>query len=122
MEIDEVYDRRSQSLRTSTYVYEFSPSRERNALPGPRILAQGSYRLMVNGVKPNRMASIFNLIKTMSPEIQVYEKSSYGDVVVLNVFAPKRTPDQFIDFLRASTEPQLNVRVVDKRRFIVDLM
>lgn len=83
---------------------------------------QGNYRIMVNHVDANGVTNIFNLLKTLSPEIKVYVKSYYGDVLVLNVTYPGATADTLETFLRGSKEPQFLVRKVAKRDFVLDLI
>jgi len=86
------------------------------------MLTQGHYRLMISGVKRDEVTNLSNMIKSLAPDVQVYEKSYYGDVLVVHVIAPHETTDQMESFLRQASEPQLNVRRIDKRRFIVDIL
>jgi hypothetical protein len=80
------------------------------------VLDMADYRLMVTGVDEELLESVFNLLKTLSPEIRAYVKSFYGDVAVINVYFPEAKPGQMLDFLRKSRVPQFDVRPADDRK------
>ena len=81
------------------------------------MLLDGNYRLMISGVSPEEVATIGNLLKTISPKLSVYQKAYFGDVAVLNIVCPDVTPEQIEQFLLQTTEPQFSVRRVDKHRW-----
>lgn len=74
-------------------------------------------RLMITGINQEQLETVFNLMKTISPESQTYTKSFYGDVAVLNVSVPKAQLPNVEKYLRSSRTPQFIVKAVDNRRF-----
>lgn len=86
------------------------------------MLDKSDYRLMIKGVTPELLTSIQRMIETISPTIQLYVKSFYGDVAVLNVKYPNARPGQFEQFLKKSKVPQFRVQPSDERHIIIDVL
>lgn len=81
------------------------------------MLDLGDYRLLISGASQEQVESVFNLLKTLSPRVDTYLKSYFGEVAVVNVFYPGSKPGEIEDFLRAARVPQFQVRPADDRRF-----
>lgn len=86
------------------------------------ILDRSSYRLMVTGVGPEDETMVLNFLKTVDPEVQIFQKAEYGDVVVLNVITGKVTPEQLETLIRESSQPQFSVRKIDKRHYELQVL
>jgi hypothetical protein len=86
------------------------------------MLDKGDFRLLVNGVSPEELTTITNMIETLGPAVELHVKSYYGDVAVLNVFFPGAQRGQLEQFLRKSKSPTFRVRPADERRIEVDVM
>lgn len=86
------------------------------------MLLQDNYRLMFNGVSAGEVTSIRNLLKTLSPGSEIFQKAYMGDVLVLNLIAPDVTPEKVEAFLRGASEPQFNVKKIAKRRLVLDAL
>ncbi|MBI1783545.1 hypothetical protein HYR69_00235 [Candidatus Sumerlaeota bacterium] len=81
------------------------------------MLDSGDYRLMVTNINQEQLESVFNLLKTLSPDVDARVKAFFGDVAVINVYFPGSKPGQVEQFLRKSRLPQFQVRPADERRF-----
>lgn len=82
-----------------------------------RMLDAGEYRLMITGAGDEELEAVFNLLRTMSPDVRPYLKAHFGDVAVVNVFHPQARPGRLEEILRTSRVPQFVVRPADERRF-----
>lgn len=87
------------------------------------MLDAGHYRLLIRNVpSEDSVQTINNLLRTLSPDVEVYRKAYYGDVLVLNVIYPLERDARFETFLREANEPQFNVTRVDSRHYILDVI
>lgn len=77
----------------------------------------GEVRLMITGVNQEQLESVFNILKTVSPDVKTYTKSFFGDVAVLNVSVPREHMKLIEQYLRTSHSPQFVVKAIDERRF-----
>jgi hypothetical protein len=89
---------------------------------GNTMLDEGNVRLMISGVERGQITGIYNFLQTLSPQLKLFEKAYYGNVVVVNVVAPGTDPEKIEEFLRQSSEPQFTVRRIDDRRFELELL
>ncbi len=89
---------------------------------GKTMLEKGNYRVLVSGVRSDQKSKIYAFLRTLSDETEIYEKTYYGDVLVVNLVAPALGPDQLESFLRDSSEPQFDVHRVSKREFALELL
>jgi len=86
------------------------------------VLDSGDYRLMVTGVTQEELEGVFNLLKTFSPESEVFVKSYFGEVAVINFHVPTAKPGEVEGFLRKSNFPQFKVRSAGERRIELRLL
>jgi hypothetical protein len=86
------------------------------------MLVRDNYRLLISGVNPSEVTTINNMLKQLSPNVEIYQKSYLGNVLVLNLAAPDVTPEKLDAFLRESHEPQFTVQRIDKHRLELDVL
>ena len=86
------------------------------------MLDQADYRIMVSGVDQEMITGIYNLLSTLSPELKIFQKSYYGDVLVFNLDFPGAQPGQLEQFLRSANEPQFEVNPIDPRHFELEVL
>jgi hypothetical protein len=89
---------------------------------GPMMLDDANCRLLITGVEPGRIPSLFNMLKALDPNVHVFQKAYYGDVLVVNVEFPDSDPRKLVGLLRQSTDPQFNVSLVDKHRISLEML
>ncbi|MCL5269640.1 MAG: hypothetical protein M1457_03580 [bacterium] len=81
------------------------------------MLDQSNFRLMINGVRQENLTSIYNLLKSLSPDLQIFEKAFYGEVLVVNIVFPGAEPGLFEARLREARTPHFIVNKVDNQHF-----
>jgi hypothetical protein len=86
------------------------------------MLDQSGYRLMISGVNRDTIASAYSLLRTLSPSLEIYEKSYFGDVLVFNIVYPEAKLGELEEFLRSADEPQFNIRKIDRRHFELEVL
>ena len=86
------------------------------------MLNRADYRLLITGVNAELLTSISSTLKTLSPSLELFVKSLYGDVAVVNVVFPDSEPGELEEFLRRSRAPQFRVVPSDGRRFELDVL
>jgi hypothetical protein len=89
---------------------------------GRVMLDQADCRLMFTGVEPTFQSNVLNDLKRLSPDVQIFQKASYGGVLVVNLIMPESAKVQLEYFLRSSTEPRFDVKRVDARHYELKVM
>ncbi len=84
---------------------------------GRLMLEQSDFRLAVIGVDETRLASLTHWIRSASPQVEVFVKSFYGDVAVVNVVYPGADADRMIEVIRKSRVPQFRIVQTEEGRF-----
>lgn len=74
------------------------------------MLDKADYRLLITQVSPEQLTTIDSMLRALSPSVQTFLKSYYGDVAVLNIIYPDAPPGYVEDFLRRSRVPQFRVK------------
>jgi hypothetical protein len=86
------------------------------------MLDRADYRLMFSGLDAGRRPNVINDLRRLSPDVQIFEKSYYGGVWVVNVVLPADAPGRMETFLRESTEPQFLIEKIDDRHFRLEVL
>lgn len=89
------------------------------------MLDKADYRLLITQVSPEQLTIIDSMLRALSPSVQTYLKSYYGDVAVLNIIYPDAPPGFVEDFLRRSKVPQFRVKTdgtVGARRLEIEVL
>ncbi len=74
------------------------------------MLDKADYRLLISQVSPEQLTTIDSMLRALSPSVQTYLKSYYGDVAVLNIIYPDAPPGFVEEFLRRSKVPQFRIK------------
>jgi hypothetical protein len=73
------------------------------------MLDRTEYRFCITGADEKLVDVLGNELRTLSPEAQLYLKSHYSDVAVLNFNLPGADHEKVEDFLHKHRAPQFKV-------------
>ncbi len=86
---------------------------------GPTVLGQSDWRVLIENAQPDELERIYTLLRGATPGVEVYENAHYGDSAVVGIKLPEGTTLDLPEYLKEASEPQLDVRPVDRRRLVI---
>lgn len=81
------------------------------------MLEESDYRLLITGIDRSTLDGIANELAEISPTLQLYVKSYYGESAVLNLVYPDARPGEVESHLRRARAPQFRILPAGKGNF-----